>query len=223
MIKRCVSLFAVIGLFGFTAVVSAEGGAAGQTIAGGMSASDGSAKAGKAKSELCHGCHGVDGISVDPTTFPNLAGQYAGYIFKQVQDFQLGNRNDDTMSAMAATVTSLEDLKDIAKYYESQKVMKGKPTGTALSKTGEEIYNKGNLKKGLYGCVNCHGKSGKGKSKSNSLFPIIGGQQKAYLVKQLKDLRSARRKNDPAGLMQDIAKKLGDKDIEAVAEYLAGQ
>jgi cytochrome c553 len=101
--------------------------------------------------------------------------------------------------------------------------MKGKATGSALSKKGEEIFNKGNPKKGLYGCVNCHGKSGKGKSKSNSLFPIIGGQQKAYLVKQLKDLRSGKRQNDPAGMMQDIAKKLSDKDVQAVAEYLAGQ
>ena len=73
-------------------VIMFSGGVkAGQVIAGGMNVSDGDPNAGKTKSELCQGCHGVDGISVDPTTFPNLAGQFAGYIFKQVQDFQLGN------------------------------------------------------------------------------------------------------------------------------------
>ncbi len=207
---------------GFLLLVSFSGAQAQQPIAGGMNMADGSAKAGKSKSELCQGCHGVDGISLDPTTFPNLAGQYAGYIFKQVQDFQLGNRNDDTMSAMAATVTSLEDLRDIAVYYASLKVMKGKATGSKVAKQGKQLYEKGNPKSGVYGCVNCHGKNGKGKSKSNSLFPIIGGQTSAYLVKQLKDLKTGKRANDPAGMMGNIAKKLSDKEIAAVAEYLAG-
>ena len=203
-------------------LVSMGGVNADQQIAGGMSVADGDPKAGKTKSELCHGCHGVDGISIDPTTFPNLAGQYAGYIFKQVQDFQLGNRQDDTMSAMAATVTSLQDLKDIAVYFAQQKTMQGKPTGSAASKTGEKIFAEGVPKAGVYGCVNCHGKDGKGRGKGNSLFPVVGGQQKAYLVKQLKDFKAGTRKNDPAGMMSDIAKKLSDEEINAVAEYLSG-
>jgi len=192
--------------------------APGQVIAGGMDITDGDVKAGKTKSELCQGCHGENGMSVDPTTFPNLAGQYAGYIFKQVQDFQLGNRNDDTMSAMAATVTSMKDLKDIAVYYASQPIMKGKGSG---NKTGEEIFLNGDAKSGVYGCVNCHGKDGKGKSKSNSLFPVIGGQTKAYLIKQLSNLKTGKRNNDPAGMMQDIASKLSDEQIKAVAEYIS--
>lgn len=195
---------------------------AGQPIAGGMNVADGDPKAGKSKSELCHGCHGVNGISVDPTTFPNLAGQFAGYIFKQVQDFQLGNRQNDTMSAMAATVTSLQDLKDIAVYFSQQKTMKGKPTGSKAAKAGEKIFHEGLPKFGVYGCVNCHGKNGKGRGKGNSLFPVIGGQQKAYIVKQLKDFKGGMRKNDPAGMMGDIAKKLSDEQINAVAEYLSG-
>ena len=217
MIKRITSFGAILGMFLLSHSVHAE-----QTIAGGMDVGEGDAKAGKAKSELCHGCHGVDGMSIDPTTFPNLAGQYAGYIFKQVQDFQLGNRQDDTMSAMAAMVTSKEDLRDIAVYFQSQKKMKGKATNTALSKQGAKIFKDGVPKSGVYGCVNCHGKNGKGKGPGNSLFPVIGGQTKAYLVKQLKDLKSGKRKNDPAGMMADIAKKLSDKEIQAVAEYLAG-
>jgi cbb3-type cytochrome c oxidase subunit III len=218
MIKRITSFGAILGMFLLSYSVQAE-----QTIAGGMDVSEGDPKAGKAKSELCHGCHGVDGMSIDPTTFPNLAGQYAGYIFKQVQDFQLGNRQDDTMSAMAGMVTSREDLRDIAVYFQSQKKMKGKPTDSALAKQGAKIFKDGVPKAGVYGCINCHGKNGKGKGPNNSLFPVIGGQTKAYLVKQLNDLKSGKRKNDPAGMMAAIAKKLSDKEIQAVAEYLAGQ
>ncbi|WP_455208782.1 c-type cytochrome [Kaarinaea lacus] len=217
MTKRITSFGAILGIFLMSHSVQAE-----QVIAGGMDVTEGDPNAGKTKSELCHGCHGVDGISIDPTTFPNLAGQYAGYIFKQVQDFQLGNRQDDTMSAMAAMVTSKEDLKDIAVYFQSQKKMKGKPTNSALAKEGAKVFEDGNPKTGVYGCVNCHGKDGKGKGPTISLFPVIGGQTKAYLVKQLNDLKSGKRQNDPAGMMAEIAKKLSDKEIQAVAEYLSG-
>ena len=219
MMKLIQFLYFIILLF----ALSIGGVQAQQPIAGGMSVDEGDAKAGKTKSELCHGCHGADGMSVDPTTFPNLAGQFAGYIFKQVQDFQLGNRNDDTMSAMAQTVASLEDLRDIAVYFSQQKVMSGKPTGSKLEKQGAEIFEKGNPKNGLYGCINCHGKDGKGKSKSNSLFPIIGGQSKPYIIKQLNDLKAGKRANDPAGMMGDIAKKLSDTEIKAVAEFLSSR
>jgi cytochrome c553 len=218
MLRIITVLTASIGLLVSVGVLEAA-----QPIAGGMSASAGSSKSGKAKSELCQGCHGANGMSVDPKTFPNLAGQYAGYIFKQVQDFQLGNRKDDTMSAMAATVTNLKDLKDIATYYSKQKVMSGKSSNSSLSKKGQALFERGNPKAGLYGCINCHGKNGKGKSVKNSLFPIIGGQTKAYLVKQLKDLKLGKRTNDPAGMMRDIAKKMSSSDISAVAEYLSGR
>ena len=217
MIKRITSLGAILGLFVFAGSANAD-----QVIAGGMDPSQGDAKAGKAKSELCHGCHGVDGMSIDPTTFPNLAGQYSGYIFKQVRDFQLGNRQDDTMSSMAQMVTSEQDLIDIAAYFSSQKKMKGKPTNSSAAKTGKKIFEEGLPKAGVYGCVNCHGENGKGRDPKNHLFPVIGGQTKAYLTKQLKDLKAGKRANDPAGMMGDIAKKLKDSDIEAVSEYLSG-
>jgi cytochrome c553 len=213
-----------IGTYAALIMMMAAGGVnAETTIAGGMSAGEGDAKAGQTKSELCQGCHGADGISIDPTTFPNLAGQFEGYIFKQVQDFQLGNRNNDTMSAMAATVTERQDLKDIAAYFASRKQMKGKPSGSKVANTGKKIFETGNKKLGDYGaCVRCHGANGKGKSKTISLFPVIGGQQKAYVIKQLKDFKAGTRTNDPAGMMAMVAKGLSDKEIEAVADYVSG-
>lgn len=184
----------------------------------------GDAAAGEAKAGLCGGCHGFDGNSED-ATYPRLAGQYAGYIVKQIKDFQKGHRtNNDTMAGMAAMVASDEDAKDIGSYYAQQK-MKGtltKPTKETLA-AGEKIFREGNAKTGVYGCINCHGESGKGKSASVSAFPVIGGQHRDYLVKQLKEFRDGARANDPAGMMVGVAKNLTDKEIDAVAEYLSGQ
>ena len=185
-----------------------------------MAAAAGDPVAGKDKSALCQGCHGEDGMSAAPM-FPRLAGQYAGYIRKQVADFQARSRRDDTMEGMADTVTEKQDLEDIAAYFASQKPMSG-DNPLADSSPGKNLYVNGNPATNLYGCINCHGENGKGKSPNNSVFPVIGGQHKDYLVKQLNEFRSGVRSNDPAGMMGDIAKKMTDVEIDAVSEYLAG-
>ena len=197
------------------------------SVAGGAFAG-GDAKAGAGKSELCQGCHGADGMTVNPEC-PNLAGQKPGYIFKQVVDFQQGKRHNDTMTAMAGLAGSVQDLKDISAYYGEQKVMEGSrymmgaPTDKKKIAAGKKIYLNGNPRTGLYGCVNCHGKNGKGKSETNQIFPVIGGQTKDYLAKQLKDFRKADRTNDPANMMMDIAKKLSDQEIDELTEYLGSR
>lgn len=184
----------------------------------------GDAVAGQEKAGLCGGCHGADGNSED-ATYPRLAGQYAGYIVKQIKDFQTGHRaNNETMAGMAAMVASDEDAKDIGSYFAQQK-MKGvltKPTKETLA-AGEKLFREGNPKTGIYGCINCHGESGKGKSATVSAFPVIGGQHRDYLIKQLTEFRDGARANDPAGMMAGVAKNLSDKEIQSVADYLSGQ
>ena len=194
-------------------------------MAGGAQAG-GDPAAGKDKAGLCMGCHGEDGMAVNPEC-PNLAGQKAGYIIKQVVDFQKGHRQNDTMSPMAAMAGELQDIKDIAAFYASQKSMQASrfmmpaPDDKKAIAKGKELFEQGNPETGLYGCVNCHGQKGKGKDPNNHVFPIIGGQHKEYLAKQLRDFRAASRTNDPANMMMDIAKKLSEDEIEAVASYLS--
>lgn len=178
----------------------------------------GNPAAGKDKSAMCQGCHGADGNSAAPN-FPKLAGQYGDYLRKQVIDFQTGARVDPTMTGMAATVTDKQDLADIAAYFASQKQMKG--TG-GTNEAGRKMYLEGDSARGIYGCVNCHGENGRGKAPDDAFFPVIGGQHKDYLVKQITDLKNGARKNDPAGMMANVAKAMTDSDIQAVAEYLSG-
>lgn len=185
----------------------------------------GDAAAGEAKAALCAGCHGGDGNS-PAADFPRLAGQYEGYIVKQVRDFQSGLRaNNDTMAGMAATVASVEDAKDIAAFFASKKMAKDPlmPVNADLMKKGEKLFNEGNMQSGVYGCVHCHGERGKGKAANITQFPRIGGQHRDYITKQLNDFRAGTRKNDPGGMMADIAKKLSDDEVKAVSEYLSAQ
>ena len=186
-------------------------------------ASKGNPTAGKEKAAACGGCHGDDGNSV-AADFPRLASQFESYIVKQVVDFQKGHRaNNETMAGMAATVASIEDARDIGAYFAQQKMAKEPiaPVDKKIVGEGEKLFNEGNPKSGVYACINCHGKNGKGKAADISTFPIIGGQHRDYIVKQLKDFKEGRRGNDPAGMMSDIAKKLSDKEIDAVANYLS--
>jgi len=77
------------------------------------------AAAGKTKAASCAGCHGAAGISAVPT-YPNLAGQKAAYIVKQLKAFKGKTRTDPTMNAMAAPLSDA-DMANIAAYFESLK------------------------------------------------------------------------------------------------------
>ena len=189
---------------------------------GPVRAEDGDPKAGKEKSAMCQGCHGEEGISAAPN-FPNLAGQFQKYIERQIHSFQDGKREDPTMSGMAASITEIQDLKDIAAYFSSKKRMAGTPSKNKdLAEKGKVIFHEGNPETGVYACSNCHGENGYGKDAQNNVFPVISGQTKDYLVKQLNDFRSGERHNDPAGMMGGVAKKMTEAEINAVAEFVSG-
>ena len=172
---------------------------------------------GKAKSQLCQGCHGTTGVSVEEMV-PSLAGQYSIYIDKEIRNFQVMERKHQIMNAMAAIISEA-DLPDIAAYFASQKQMKG--NGKGDNPVGKNLFLKGDATRDIQACVTCHGENGKGLSPDVSVYPVIGGQHKAYLVQQLNNWRSGERANSPGNVMNKIAKPLTDAEIEAVASYLS--
>ncbi len=179
---------------------------------------------GKDKSALCQGCHGEDGNSAS-SDFPKLSGQWGDYIQKQVREFQNGARYNEVMTDMAMSVDNFHDLFDIAAYFASQKQMVGAPieddAERKLYLEGEKLYTQGNKRTGAFRCVKCHGEYGKGQPLNNNLFPVLGGQHKAYLIKQLADFKHEVRENDRSGMMLRITTHLTDQDIEALATYLS--
>jgi len=75
-------------------------------------------EAGKAKSATCVACHGPAGVSTNPL-WPNLAGQHAAYLAKQIKAFRDGDRSDPLMAPMVAALTD-EDITNLAAYYAAQ-------------------------------------------------------------------------------------------------------
>lgn len=173
--------------------------------------------AGKGKSELCQGCHGEEGISLDGMT-PKLAGQNGTYIAKQLRNYQSGIRTHQIMSEIAPTVNDA-DLDDIAAYFENSKKMQG---NGSTNKLGKNLYLQGDMSRMIVACVNCHGVNGEGKTNATSIFPVIGGQHKEYLLGQFNSFRNGERQNSPGGVMNIMLQRLTDAELEALADYVAG-
>jgi len=178
----------------------------------------GNVAAGKEKSGTCQGCHGADGNSYGPE-WPHLAGQHANYMVGQVKAFQEGVRTDPTMSAMVAGI-SMGDIEDIAAYFESQAITTKEEKGKAkIVAAGKALYKGGNRYKSIPACAGCHSPTGKGNRPG--AIPNLAGQRVLYTVKSLKDFRSGTRNNDVNSIMQNVAENMTDKDIKAVAAYIA--
>ena len=73
--------------------------------------------AGKAKAAVCGACHGPAGVSA-VAIFPNLAGQKAAYLEKQLKAFRDGSRKDPSMAGQSKTLTDA-DIANLAAYYAS--------------------------------------------------------------------------------------------------------
>ncbi len=183
------------------------------------SAVAGDAAAGKTKAAPCGACHGPDGNSPANPLWPKLAGQHPDYLQKQIMDFKSGSRVDPLMAPQAALLATDQDVADVAAYFKSQ-TQTGGTAKEDMVALGRNIYNGGNAASGVAACQACHGPAGMGTP--GAKFPRISGQHAAYVAKALNDFRAGTRANDPNNMMRDVAARLTDKEITAVAQYVQG-
>lgn len=189
-------------------------------VFGSTMAENGNPIDGKTKSEACIACHGVDGNSITPI-WPKIAGLSQAYTMHQLIDFQKGDtgpRYDPTMYGIVQNLT-MQDLADLAAYYAAQTMSTGFAQADKVA-LGQEIFRGGNLATGVPACAACHGPSGAGNALA--LFPRLGGQNSDYIIAQMNKFRNNQRTNDANSIMRNIASKMTDKEIEAVASYVAG-
>ena len=180
------------------------------------------AKARKIAETVCIACHGVDGNSALPAN-PILAGQGSAYLFKQLSDFKAADgkpaaRNNPIMAGMAATL-SVEDMQNLALYFSQQKRKPSMASDENLVAAGRNIWRKGDFERGIPACAGCHGPTGAGVP---AQYPLLAGQFAEYTELQLKNFRSEERSNDAQKAMRSVADKFSDKQIKAVADYIAG-
>lgn len=172
------------------------------------------AKAQQIVTTVCVACHGADGNSPSPAN-PNLAGQHADYIATQLAHFKSGERKNPVMASMGANLTA-EEMRNVGAYFAKQTLKPQSARDKALAQLGERIYRAGNSATGVPACAGCHGPSGAGIPVQ---YPRLGGQYTDYTALQLKAFRAGERVNVA---MNGVAGKLSDRDIQAVAEYIAG-
>lgn len=164
----------------------------------------------------CAQCHAFNGSSDGSGAFPRVAGQSAYYLAKELQDFASGVRANAVMTPIAKALSPV-DTTDVAAYYAS---VNGPflPLASAdpmLVKRGEQLAEIGDAAKNLQSCNNCHGPGGAGEPPA---IPYLAGQYAHYTAFELKMWQRGFRKSSPEA-MADIAKRLDDQDIAAVAAY----
>lgn len=178
----------------------------------------GDAAAGKAASAVCAGCHGVDGVAAIKT-YPNLAGQGAPYLLKQLMEFKSGDRENAIMAGMVAALdqTAMENL---AAYYAGLPAAEGISANSEDLELARNIYRGGIGAIGVPACMSCHSPDGAGNDAAK--FPALGGQNAEYIALALQSFRSGARANDPNKMMRLVAERLSDKEITALANFVQG-
>jgi cytochrome c553 len=164
---------------------------------------------------VCAQCHGADGNSGSPEN-PKLAGQHPEYLVKQLQEFKAGKRKNAVMSGMAAPLSD-EDMRNLAYWAASQKQKAGFAKDKAQVTLGERIYKGGIADRQIAACAGCHSPTGAGIP---SQYPRLAGQHSDYIAASLRGYRDGVRTNSPQ--MMGVAAKLNDREIKAVADYIAG-
>lgn len=174
---------------------------------------------GSEKAAMCAGCHGAQGISPNPD-WPNLAGQHAPYLEKQLHDYKNATlRHNAIMTALVAGLTD-DDIHALAVFYAGLPPPEGL-SPQANQTRGEAIYRRGDLSKHITACIACHGPKGTGNAEAG--FPALAGQEPGYTAQQLQAFKDHHRQNDLRAIMQDISARMGPEDMEAVAHYVAGK
>ena len=186
-------------------------------LAGTALAATGDATVGAQKAAICGACHGANGNSANPE-WPSLAGQHAEYIAAQLKAFQQGVRNNPIMMANAAAL-SAQDMADLGAYYATL-TPGGLEADAALYKAGQKLYRAGDSARGIPACIACHGPQGKGIAPAR--YPALRAQHSVYTVAQLKAYASGERKAAGNDMMNVVAQKLTEADMQALATYLQG-
>ncbi len=165
--------------------------------------------------QVCAACHTADGSRGSPAN-PIIAGQHPEYLAKQLSEFKSGKRNNPIMKGFASTLSDV-DMLNVTAFYATKQAKPGFAKNKDLVVLGEKIYRGGVADKQVPACAGCHSPNGAGIP---AQYPRVSGQHADYTEAQLTAFRSGQRANSVP--MVAIASRLSDREIKAVADYIAG-
>lgn len=172
----------------------------------------GNADRGREAYQVCQGCHKPDGSGRPDGTYPQIAGQHATVLIKQMADIREGRRDNPKMFPFANKhVINIQEIADIAVYLAGLPIPpgNGKGTGTELAR-GKEIYEKD--------CLLCHGRNGEGDA--GKYYPVLAGQHYKFLLREAHDIKNKVRRNSNPKMVK-VVQKYNDADLEAVSDYIS--
>jgi cytochrome c553 len=165
--------------------------------------------AGKAKAEICAGCHGDNGIS-QMENIPSIAGQPDQYIQWQLVFFRAGSRKNEQMQPIVEEINN-EDIRNLGAYFASLTPPKGsEDNDPGLSTKGAQAAVGRR-------CASCHTDTYAG----TKAVARLAGQREEYLVKALHDYKTSQRVGGGGAAMADVAYSLSEEEITALAHYLS--
>jgi cytochrome c553 len=172
----------------------------------------------------CAACHGAHGEGTPESGFfPRLAGKPAGYLARQLKDFQDGLRK---YGPMEYTVRQLSPayMREIAEYFAAQNVPYARSpvpdVSAQLRQRGETLVTHGDPARQIPPCVACHGSQLTGVQPD---IPGLVGLPYDYISSQLGSWRTKTRATVAPDCMSDIANRLNESDITAVSAWLASR
>ena len=167
----------------------------------------------------CARCHGADGAGGG--AFPNLTIQPRDYLARTLTAYAAGRRRSGFMQ-MIATELSPAQIAALADHYAALPRRSTEP-GTAVPPLGQSVALQGVPAAGLAPCAACHGVD----RAAAKAYPLLEGQARWYLANQMRVFRAGGRGSIVGDKIADpmvaIARKLTDRQVEAVAAYYAAQ
>lgn len=174
----------------------------------------GDKKAGQEGYEVCGACHLPSGAGRPDGTFPQLAGQHATVLIKQMADIREGLRDNPTMYPFAKeAMNNPQEVADTSAYIQTLciPVDHGKYEGADAAiqvATGKELYEKQ--------CKECHGVNGEGDAEK--FYPVIAGQHYKYLLRQMTEIRDGHRRNANPDMVK-VIKPYTNEQLVAISAY----
>ncbi|TNG00424.1 MAG: cytochrome c4 [Gammaproteobacteria bacterium] len=170
---------------------------------------------GKTLIKKCTKCHSENGIAEDPED-PNIAGQSANYMFKQMMDYKNNKRDNKAMRKRVRKLDA-QTMAHISAWYASL------PAPPAMGKTSaamEKLVFKGDPTRMLKPCATCHGRKGEGGKYDSAR---LTGMSRDYFVTTMTEFKEGDRENDIYSRMRTVAEVLTEEEIEALADYYSAE